>query len=246
MRITPTRLNTSVAWLFVIGSSCFVLGSVPAYANAVGGWFDSITYALGSVFFTSASCCQLLQAQTPAMTEVQLARSGSREQVRWLAWLPRDRNWLAAASQFPGTLCFNVSTFAALIHNATVAQQDRLVWRPDLVGSVLFLVSSTFALLALPPHHDHRDHDHRERTGIASPRWIAWINMIGSIFFMASALGSYILPTGDLLSTRLTVAGTFFGAICFLVAAALMLPAWRHLLDATRPSAVPSTKGTSS
>ena len=45
---------------------------------------------------------------------------------------------------------------------------------------------------------------------------------------------------------RLTVAGTFFGAICFLVAAALMLPAWRQLLDATRQSDVPSTKGTSS
>jgi hypothetical protein len=179
------------------------------------------------------------------MTDMKLARAGRKGQVRWLAWLPRNRNWQAAASQYPGTLFFNVSTFAALIHNPTVAQQDRLVWRPDLVGSVLFLVSSTFALLALPPHHDHRGHHHRERTGIASPRWIAWINMIGSIFFMASALGSYILPTGDLVSTRLTVAGTFFGAVCFLVAAALMLPTWRHQLDATR-RVVPSTKGTSS
>jgi len=242
MQSTPTRLNTSVAWLFIVGSSCFVLGSVPAYASAVGGWFDSITYALGSVFFTSASLAQLLQSQTPAMTDVAVARAGTREPIRWLAWLPHDRNWLAAVTQFPGTLCFNVSTFAALIHNATVAQQDRLVWRPDLVGSVLFLVSSTFALLALP-----KIGDRAADAGIDWSRRIARINMGGSIFFMASALGSYILPSGDLVSTRLTVAGTFCGAICFLVAAALMLPAWRQLLlGAARQSDVPSTKGTSS
>lgn len=234
MRIAPTRLNATIAWLFMIGSSCFAVGSVPAYAHAVGGWFDSITYAIGSVFFTSASLAQLLQSQTPAMTDVTVARAGSRERIRWLAWLPHDRSWLAAVTQFPGTLFFNISTFAALVHNATVAQQDRIVWRPDLYGSMLFLVSSTFALLALPKD-DAR----------SLPWWISWINMAGSVFFMASALGSYILPSGDLISTRLTIAGTFFGAICFLVAAALMLPAWRHLLADSRPSDVTSTKGPS-
>ena len=38
------------------------------------------------------------------------------------AWLPHDRAWLAAATQFPGTLFFNISTSAALVHNATAAQ----------------------------------------------------------------------------------------------------------------------------
>lgn len=51
--------------------------------------------------------------------------------------------------------------------------------------------------------------------------------MVGSVLFMASALASYVLPTGELVSTRVSVAGTFLGAACFLVGAALMLPAWR-------------------
>ena len=47
-----------------------MLGSVPAYLNAVRAESPSITYFVGSLFFTSASLLQLLQAQTPAMTEV--------------------------------------------------------------------------------------------------------------------------------------------------------------------------------
>ena len=68
MAMRPTFLNAVIAWLFIIGSACFVLGSVPAYLNAVGGVADGVTFVVGSLFFTSASFGQLLQAQTPAMT----------------------------------------------------------------------------------------------------------------------------------------------------------------------------------
>jgi hypothetical protein len=55
--------------------------------------------------------------------------------------------------------------------------------------------------------------------------------MVGSIFFMASALASYVLPsTGELLNSPLAVAGTLLGAVCFLAGAALMFPAWRQAL----------------
>ncbi len=55
---------------------------------------------------------------------------------------------------------------------------------------------------------------------------------------MASAIASYVVPSTDaLLSARLAVAGTFWGALCFLVGAALMLPAWRRAVA----SAVPAT-----
>jgi hypothetical protein len=68
--------------------------------------------------------------------------------VRLWAWLPHDRNWLAAITQFPGTLSFNISTLAALVHNATVKQEDRRVWWPDLFGT-LFLIASVFGILAV-------------------------------------------------------------------------------------------------
>lgn len=222
MQVTPAHLNGAIASLFMIGSSCFAVGSVPAYLNAVGGPVDGTTYFVGSIFFTSASLLQLFQSQTPAMVDVTAASAASPAPVRLLAWLPRDRGWLAAVTQFPGTLFFNISTFAALAHNASVAQVDRHVWRPDIYGSILFLVSSLFGLLAVAKIGGSRR---------GTPPWrIGWWNMTGSIFFMASALASYILPSGDVVSTRISVTGTFLGAICFLIGAALLFPAWRAAL----------------
>ncbi len=228
MSVRPARLNAVIAWLFMVGSACFVLGSVPAYANAVGGPVDGITYVVGSVFFTCASLCQLVQAQSPDTTGVDAAGQHQRVPVRLRGWLPHDRAWLAAATQFPGTLFFNISTSAALVHNATAAQADRYVWRPDLYGSILFLVASAFGILAVSGRF--RSFEPR-----STAWWIAWVNMLGSVLFMASALASYVLPaTDEVLSTRLSVAGTFFGALCFLVGAALMFPAWRQALVPSR------------
>jgi hypothetical protein len=229
MAVRPVALNAAIAWLFIVGSSLFALGSVPAYLNAVGETVDSVTFFAGSIFFTSASFAQLLQAQTPAMTEVDADSQHTRAPVRFRAWLPHDRNWLAAITQFPGTIFFNVSTFAALLHNATTHQEDRRVWRPDFYGSTLFLVASLFAILALGRLLSFR------------PRslswWIAWLNMIGSIFFMASAIASFVLPsTGELINNPVSVGGTLLGAVCFLLGAILLLPAWRRAVQAaTKP-----------
>jgi hypothetical protein len=229
MTVRPARLNRTIAWLFIIGSALFALGSVPAYVSAVGAKADGVTYFVGSIFFTAASFSQLLQAQTPAMTEVDLDSQYQRAPVRLRAWLPHDRNWLAAITQFPGTLYFNVSTLAALVHNATVQQEDRRIWRPDFFGSTLFLVASVFAILAIGRFLSLRPR--------YFPWWIAWLNMIGSILFMASALASYVLPsTGEFVNSPVSIAGTLFGALCFLIGAIVMFPAWRH---AVREAAAP-------
>jgi len=225
MTVRPAQLNAAIAWLFMVGSACFVLGSVPAYLDAVGSWVDGITYVVGSLFFTTASYLQLVQAQSPAATDVDRASQHMPVRARLGGWMPHDRNWLAAATQLPGTLFFNISTVAALPHNATAADADRYVWRPDLFGSVLFLVSSAYAVLAVS-----------SRFLSVQPRsvpWrIAWLNMLGSVLFMASALASYVLPsTDELVSTRVAVAGTLLGAVCFLLGAALMFPAWRRALE---------------
>ena len=236
MRVRPVRLNAGVAWLFMAGSACFVAGSVPAFVHAVGGSVDGVTYVVGSVFFTTASAGQLLQAQSPSLTSVGSAGQHQRTPVRWWAWLPHDRGWWAAVTQLPGTVFFNISTVAALAHNATVAETNRRVWRPDFYGSTLFLVASTFGVLAV--------------AGTRGLGWrIAWLNMTGSVLFMASAVGSRVLPSGDLVSTRATVVGTFLGALCFLVGAALMLPAWRDAVrahDEDQPAPAPHDSPTTS
>jgi hypothetical protein len=229
MSARPVALNAAVATLFIVGSALFVLGSVPAYLNAVGATVDSVTYFVGSIFFTSASFAQLVQAQTPAMTEVDIDSQHQPAPVRLRAWLPRDRNWLAAITQFPGTIFFNISTLAALAHNATAGQEDRRVWRPDFYGSTLFLVASVFAILALGRFLSFRPR--------SLPWWIAWLNMIGSILFMASALASFVLPsTEELINTQVSIIGTLLGAACFLIGAILMFPAWRHAVRTAQPS----------
>jgi len=229
MKVRPAALNRAIAWLFIIGSALFALGSVPAYLNAVGATADSVTYFVGSIFFTAASFAQLLQAQTPAMTEVDPDSQLQRAPVRFWAPRPHDRNWLAAIAQFPGTLCFNISTFAALTHNATAQEQDRRIWRPDFYGSTLFLVASVFALLALGRFLSFQPR--------SFPWRIAWLNMIGSILFMISALASFVLPgTGELINSWVSIAGTLLGALCFLIGAILMFPAWRHAVRAAQPS----------
>ena len=234
MRIAPATLNDWVAGLFAVGSSLFVVGSVPAYIGAVGERADAATYALGSVFFTAAAFGQLVQAQDPALA-AGAGVGGPVAVPRW-SWRPRDRGWLAAVTQLPGTVFFNISTFAALAHNLTVAGEDRRVWRPDVYGSVLFLVASTLGVLALG------------RIGQVRPRsaawWAAWLNLVGSVAFMASAIGAYVVPdSGAAANLGLAVGGTLVGAACFLAGAVLLVPAWRQDVAAATPSTEKSIEG---
>ena len=233
MQLKPVALNAATAWLFMTGSALFVLGSVPAYVEAVGQTAGAATYAVGSVFFTVASYAQLVQAQSPAMTGVDKEHQDVRAPVRLHAWLPHDPSWLAAVTQFPGTLFFNVSTFAALAHNATTEEERQHVWRPDIYGSTLFLVSSAFALLAIGGV--------ALKPRLRSQPWrIAWLNMVGSILFMVSAIASFVLTSGELLNQPVSVGGTLLGALCFLIGAALMLPAWSEAVHGVTVSGSPA------
>jgi len=228
VRVRPVHLNAAIATLFVVGSTCFVLGSVPAYVDSIGGIADAVTYFVGSIFFTAASYAQLLQAQTPASTGIDESSQYTPVSVNFWSPRPHDRNWLAAITQFPGTLFFNISTFVALAINASVQVKDRHVWRPDFFGSTLFLVASVFGILALG-----RIRSVRLRS---VPWWIGWLNMIGSILFMASALASFILPrTGDPIGPSVAVVGTLLGAACFLVGGALLFPAWKQVSKPHQP-----------
>ena len=85
---------------------------------------------------------------------------------------------------------------------------------------MLFLISSTFAILAVGRLLSWRPRDDEWR--------IAWLNMIGSIAFMASAVGAFVLPkTGEAVDITLADRGTLIGAVCFFIGALLAIPAWR-------------------
>jgi hypothetical protein len=51
-----------------------------------------------------------------------------------------------------------------------------------------------------------------------------WINMIGCVASGVSAFGAFVTQSGVTEDALLANAGTFIGAVCFLVAALLILP----------------------
>ena len=60
--------------------------------------------------------------------------------------------WSSAIIQSAGTLFFNRTTFHALQTAVSSPDYNRLVWRPDALGSICFLVSGAIAYLASPRH----------------------------------------------------------------------------------------------
>ena len=106
-------------------------------------------------------------------------------------------------------------------------QINRLVWRPDVYGSIAFLVASYLADVAVTRRA------WRWRPG-GRPGWIAKLNLLGSVAFGLSAAAAFTLPTtGEVANIRLVNLGTFVGAVCFFVGAALLLP------EVGRPTTTP-------
>ncbi|MFN8112212.1 MAG: YrhK family protein [Solirubrobacterales bacterium] len=192
------RANTAIGILFAIGSACFVIGPFPGYVQHVGSSADGITFFVGSIFFTSAA---LLQFVTTRLV------GGGRA------------DWWAGGIQFVGTLFFNISTYEAMQKALDTSATDRLVWQPDVYGSICFLVSSWIAYGAA-------NGGYGRRVRRDTPATIALVNLIGSIAFGVSAVAAYVVPsTGDVLALGASNFTTSLGAVCFLAGAILLLPA---------------------
>jgi hypothetical protein len=207
----PREIGWWVGVLFIIGSSCFAVGSLPMLSSAVPSELISTIYFIGSLFFTSAAYLQYVEAINPNGV-------GGGAVRRWIGVRPRGVGWWAAAVQLVGTLLFNVTTFAALHTEFTVHQQNLRIWSPDFFGSICFLVASAFAIgeIRAPDRRGWRWHEISWR--------LVWLNMLGSIFFMASAIAAFVRPaTEELLSASIANAGTLLGALCFLWGAWLLL-----------------------
>ena len=206
----PRELDWRVAAFFLVGSFVFAVGSFPPYAQLVDPRLVAVTFFAGSIFFTAAGYSQFLQVINTGDT------AGHR--FRFFSWEPRRMLWWATLIQLAGTLFFNRSTADAVLQNLSVAEVNRLVWAPDLFGSIAFLVASHLAWLPV------RGHSRRARSDDPD-LWSAVLNYVGSIFFMLSAVASVTLPTTDeILNLTVVNAGTFLGAACFFAGAYLLLP----------------------
>ena len=195
-----------MALAFAIGSTCFLVGPFPGYANLVGERADAITFFVGSIFFTTGGALQ-----------------------SWIAFpqrhdpAARRAAWWSAIIQSAGTLFFNFSTYRALDTAFSNPEYNRLVWRPDAFGSVCFLVSGAIAYRA------SLRHGWLPARGV-SGWWQPAVNLLGCIFFGISAIAGYVIPSkGSVLDLAAANWNTSLGAGCFLACALGTLLA-RHSL----------------
>jgi len=201
-----------IAVLFAIGSLLFAIGSVPGYASAVGDVGDTVTYFIGSLFFTWASFLSYREA-------VDASPHGSNSaHRRFFVCQPGRIDWWATAVQLAGTVYFNVSTGVAMVTGLSAQAGHQHVWRPDAIGSVCFLVSSALSWYEVC----HGWAAWRPRS---YGWWITLLNLVGSIAFGVSAVAGYINPvTGQVHNVGRADTQTLIGAVCFLIGAVLLLP----------------------
>jgi hypothetical protein len=181
---------------FGLGSLCFVVAPITAYANAVGGTRDGLTYFIGSILFTLGGASQCLLA-APERPDRPAGLAG----------------WRTAWIQSVGTVLFNVMTLASIYILITSNRYDTVVWVPNAIGSLCFLISGAIFYLSSPrrgllPRMDHKGW------------WEAAVNLLGCVLFGISAVTGYVMgrPSTE-ISPGITNWTTTLGALCFLAVA---------------------------
>ena len=211
----PDPLSWWMGALFAIGASCFAAGSFPPYFDNVSPTTLGATFFVGSVFFTSAA--YLVYHETLAAPEGVLADSARPGRLASLiGWTPHRLGWWSAIVQFVGTLFFNLTTLSATRDALSLDQDRRLIWAPDVIGSICFLVASWLA-------YSEVNRGVLPRSDGSVGWWITGVNMVGSIAFGIAAVASrYVRSSGEIANVALVNAGTFVGALCFLAGAVLL------------------------
>jgi hypothetical protein len=184
-----------MATFFALGSACFLVGPWPGYVQLVGATADAVTFFVGSILFTLGGGLQTWLA-------IPHRHDAAGRMALW-----------AGAIQSAGTLFFNVTTFRALHTALSAVDYNRLVWRPDALGSICFLVSGLIAYRASPRH------GWRPVRGFPG-WWEPAVNLAGCLLFGLSAVAGYVVPSkGSMLDLAAANWNTALGAACFLACA---------------------------
>ena len=211
------HLSWWIATAFMLGASGFILGCLAVQWPELLP--DQLTrpravtwvFVVGAVFFTLAALLQLLQSMKNGLEH------GFSGVFPFRLLRSRDLGYWACLIQFAGTLFFNMNTVDALLIGLSPIEQDVFIWTPNLAGSICFLMASQLAVM---------EYSHgfaRWAPGDIS-WWIVYINLLGSILFGISVGGSFVLANGHVLAASIANLSTLAGAVCFFVAAYLMIP----------------------
>jgi hypothetical protein len=212
------RANALAAAAFLVGGSLFAVGAVISQAHVGGPRLAAVVYMVGGVFFSTGGYASVLLA----INAPHRRRDGSwaRGPSRWWAREPTNFDYLAAVVLFAGTLVFAINLVDSLLGELTPTQEDRLVWNPDIIGCLLFLISGHLAMVDIAGSWWPWTAGRRLRAeGLGW--WIVAINQLGSILFMVAAVASFVRADGDLIAVAIANWGTLTGALCFAAAGAL-------------------------
>lgn len=211
------RLNAVAATAFVIGGALFAAGAGVAQLGSGDATTCASIYFAGGLFFNTGGYVSLLQVINAPRHEPGGEGRLVTPPWRWWSYEPTRLDWLSASVLFAGTLVFAVNLLDSFLLGLTVRQVNRLIWGPDVVGCVLFLVSGHLALAEIchgRPCVRCRD----------LGWWIVAVNQFGSVLFMVSALAAYTRPsTGSPINTGIANWGTLTGALCFSLGGLLQL-----------------------
>lgn len=209
-------LNAVAAVAFTIGGALFALGAALAQTGSTGATAIASVYFAGGLFFNTGGYTSLLQtinAPRRSRATDSLVTSG----WQWWSYEPGRIDWLSTFVLFVGTLVFGVNLLDSFLTGLSARQVNRLIWAPDLVGCVLFLVSGHLAVVEVC----HGRPCWRSRS---LGWWIVVVNQFGSVLFLVSALAAFTRPeTGSLVNVDIANWGTFAGAVCFSAGGVLQL-----------------------
>ncbi|WP_407547779.1 hypothetical protein QOM21_02160 [Streptomyces sp. Pv4-95] len=200
-------LNAITAGAFTVGGALFALGAGAAQFGP-GDTSSAWVYFAGGLFFNAGGYASLLQAiNTPHRDSGTGALTTGR--WRWWSYEPARIDWLSTCLLFVGTLVFGINLLDSLLQGLSTQQVNRLIWAPDMVGCILFLISGHLALVEVchgRPRLRPRD----------LGWWIVAINQLGSVLFLVSALAAFTRPTtGSMVNVGVANWGTLAGALCF-------------------------------
>ncbi len=199
------RLEVRTAVAFIIGPLLFVIGSVLLMSKLGSG---AALLAIGSVFFTAGGWFQLEQA-------LLVTRGLLNRKQRW-GWCGI---W-CALTQSIGTVLFNIETFSTWgLPALNGTPWLMLEVAPNILGSVLFVISAIFGLLevghgrlfVIQPHH--------------LGWWVAVVNALGCLWFMQAAIAAIPvdLSIAAVLDPQVAIRATLLGALAFTAVGVLSL-----------------------
>ncbi|KOU65397.1 NADH-ubiquinone oxidoreductase [Streptomyces sp. IGB124] len=204
------HLNTIASAAFFVGGALFALGA----AVAQFGWGDTAEsaaiYFAGGLFFNTGGYVSLLQVLNGPRHTPEGGGRLVTARWKWWGYEPMRLDWLSTFVLFVGTLVFGVNLLDSFLQGLTAQQTNRLIWTPDVIGCLLFLLSGHLAFVEIC---------HRPWPCLRSRSlgwWIVAVNQFGSVLFMVSALAAFTRPaTGSLVNSGIANWGTLCGALCF-------------------------------